>query len=115
MPRQRGLKVFICISQVSAQISSQLSSENMMSQSGWFLPAGWVWPGSGRIKDQPSANLLYLDFEGAKSMHVLLSPDLEHLRMLEVPDKGVGFYFDLDLDIGTGSLYTYITNFGSVS
>ena len=47
------LEVFICLSQARAQLSAQLSSENMMSP-GRVRPG--LGSGSAEIKDQPSAN-----------------------------------------------------------
>ena len=48
-----GLGVFLCFSKVLAQLSAQLSSENMMSPGFGRVRPGL---GSAEIKDQPSAN-----------------------------------------------------------
>ena len=48
---------------------------------------------------------LYLDFEGAKNIHVLKCPDLGFWRMLEISDWGFGF--DLNLAMFIGLWYTH--------
>ena len=54
MLRQTHLKVFICLSQVSVQISAQLSSEIMLLLGSAGFGISHVV--SVKFKDQPSAN-----------------------------------------------------------
>ena len=52
----------------------------------------WIW---SLVFNTPMFQILalYLDFEGAKNIHVLLDPDLGLWRMLKVPDLGVASLF----------------------
>ena len=72
----------------------------------------WIW---SLVFDTPMIQIwaLYLDFEGAKNLHVLLVliwGFVGHRRFLtEV------WHLDLDSDIVTGLWYTHDPNFGSLS
>ena len=56
---------------------------------------------------------LYLDFEGARNIHVLSSPPWGLCRMLEVPDWV--WHLDIALDMITGLCYTHSLPIGSLS